>query len=254
MIPKGVKLQPIKLAKASQQKKASKSTGTRKVLLHGSIQSNDKASTAASNRQTIVEPQQLTKKISDRKQGSIYPAWETWQKRFSLMLWEAVALSKNINPTKLDKIKTNNPVRYRNYAIRLKTAASWLNICLPILEHPANGIKPADKMVNLVDFVRCAKACNVKITSKLLEIAKVIERANKQVSVGLHQTMQQGNRITQANELLQEAANKLASELARNPKGNDVTKRLVAKKLHEQPEWAGISAVTIERRIRRKWM
>lgn len=78
----------------------------------------------------IKEAEHVKDRPTKRKRGSIYPDWRVWKKRPNLKLWEAVALSKNINPEKLEVVRKENKSLYKGFPSRLKTAIYNLTLLL----------------------------------------------------------------------------------------------------------------------------
>lgn len=208
------------------------------------------ADEAATTTSSIQELEQLDEGVV-KKPKMI--AWNTWRIRSSLKLWEAVALSKNIAPSRIAKIKEKYPKTYKNYQVRLKTAISWLNVELKILDHPENGYLAEHKIVGLIDFVKCAEKKQVKMPQQLLDMLEV--QANGHESQGIVQQIQakKTNTSTELRNIeLQKAANAMAQDMKKTRK-EKITKQKVALALHKA-DWGHISSPeTIERIIRVDW-
>lgn len=143
----------------------------------GSLQVNLKNTVpiceAVDNKDKIE--QLVTDRSTKRKFDSTYPAWNELKSRPSIKLWELVAISKDIRPSKLEIVKKEDRTRYTGYPARLKTAISWVGDGLTIVEHPDNGAMAKHKMFSPVEFVECmrAKAKRKKIAEGLLKITSV---------------------------------------------------------------------------------
>ena len=234
------------------------------TVLHGALKTSDSSaldlqvdsrthaltSTSNTDESANATAQRSNGSVPVRKRGSIYPHWKTWLARTSVKLWEAVALSKNINPSKLSKIEEKNPLRYRNYRARLKTTASWLNNDLMIQEHPDNGSASPDKMVKLVDFIKCAEEKGMKVAPALLAISRANDK-DRPIDSKPEISEQRSKKVTERNEKLQEAADRIASEL-KNKGKTIVTKRKVSEALH-RGEWKECGKETIQRNIKVTW-
>lgn len=123
----------------------------------------------ALNSKLIEEPSQAN--VHTPIPDKTSPNWKVWKQRNDVMLWKAVSLSKNIEPSKLQIIKKNQTKRYEHYQTRLETAISWLENDLPIQRnHPANGFFIENSVVRLAEFVQCALSKEMRITPRLLAI------------------------------------------------------------------------------------
>ena len=99
--------------------------------------------------------------MSEKTRDKTKPDWNVWQSRPYCQLWEAVALSNDINPKKLTELKTQKDRRYVGYPLRLKTARSNSgdNGRLHVQkDHPVAGEGQDGAGVELVHFVRFAKS------------------------------------------------------------------------------------------------
>lgn len=159
-------------------------SNTNRTPKHGALSGSlgtDLADTVAN--QLVDEKSQVNADKVIQKKGSVNPNWDWWKKREGVRLWEAVALSKNIKPSRLEKIKAQQPNNYRYYFNRLNMAISWLNISLPIMQdHPNNGILPENRVVLLSDFVQCAQSKGTKLPTGLQEIFAKHQNMDKPVS------------------------------------------------------------------------
>ena len=214
----------------------------------GPTETDALADVVATTSSSIQELQQLDEGVVKKKKMI---AWNTWRIRSSLKLWEAVALSKNIAPSRIARIKEKYPKTYKNYQIRLKTAISWLNNELNILDHPKNGYFAEHKMVKLIDFVKCAEK-KVKMPQQLLDMLEVQADGHERQGPAEHsQTKKKSTKIELRNAELQKAAHALAQDMQKREKGN-ITKGMVALALHKG-EWSGMDLETIKRNMRVDW-
>lgn len=210
---------------------------------------------ALSDEVTLTNPslsQELKQDSQDLAKKKKGIDWDVWRKRSSLKLWEAAALSKNIAPSRLARVKEKYPIRYKNYRTRLKTAISWLNVEVKVLDHPGNGFMADHMMVELVDFVKCAVKKQVKIPQQLLDMLEL--QADGHESQGIvqrTQTKKKSTNIVMRNIELQKAANAMAQDMNKNEKVR-ITKRMVAQALHKG-DWSGMELETIKRIIRVDW-
>ena len=203
-----------------------------------------------------VEREKLPNAEAPVKKMILFPPnWINWKTRASLKLWEAVSLSKNIEPRKLLIIEHKHTKIYLSYFQRLQVAQSWLVSKIPILDHPDNGERTQDKIVRLEDFVRCAceMASNWEMPPQLIAIGKelgkpVVSRPN----IEPLPEKQESESIAKRNQKLQETANKIAQELKKTMKTR-VTRRKVVEALHKQDEWNLMTKENIERNIRVQW-
>lgn len=213
--------------------------------------------TTTTSDQCAIVGDDLTNAVSNprqRKKGSTYPDWNVWQKRRAAKLCDAVALSKNINPSKLKKTKEKYPSRFKGYSSRLKTAISWLNSGLTIQSIPNSNNDPADCMILLPDFVKCAQATGMKVTPKMLELVGLIKKLpGSDIVPELEEPKKARGSIAQRNASLQEAANRTAAEQMKKFPNKMITRRLVVKLLHATPEWSELKVEVIERNIRKTW-
>lgn len=203
----------------------------------------------SANPSLSQELKQEGQNLAKKKKGI---DWNVWRKRSSLKLWEAVALSKNIAPSRLVRIKENDPIRYKNYRTRLKTAISWLNVEVKVLDHPGNGFMADHKMVELVDFVKCAVKKQVKMPQQLLDMLEVQADGHERQGPAEHiQTKKKSTKIELRNVELQKAAHALAQDMQKRGKVK-ITKGMVALALHKG-EWSGMDFETIRRNMRVDW-
>ena len=180
-------------------------------------------------------------------------AWNTWLKRSSLTVRDAVALSFNVAPVRVSKIIEKNPKRASEYRSRLKTVISWLNVDLTVLDHPNNGSSVEEKMIKLTDFVQCAITKGLKLPQPLLDMEIDTQKAIESTAVAEPIQAKKSNKsVKDRNQSLQEAANTLALALGKNTTKR-ITRRDIAKGLHKREEWNHIEAETIERIIRCNW-
>lgn len=223
----------------------------------------DTASLVDTDSKLNKELQQENQVVIKRKSGTIN--WKLWQSYACVKLWEAVALSLNIFPSKLEKTKETNHTRYLNYRRRLKRAITWLSIDINFLkDHPANGIDPKDKMVFLVDFVRWAQANNLKITPELMEITKEpIQQTKIQNDMAKHKSGDAKKRTANRDEKIINEATKIGLELQAKNKEKNITKVMVAKQLLkaivakelsvDMSDCKGMSEARIIRILLKKW-
>ena len=197
----------------------------------------------------ITSPEAPNQTIAAKKKGI---KWDVWARRDSLMIWEAVALSKNIPPSQLSRIEEKTPIRYRNYESRLKTAISWLNVSLDVLDHPANGEESSKKMILLTDFIRCAREKKLKLPQKMLAItAETTTVLVDSTAVG-KQSSKKSPELLHRNQKLQSDAETLAIE--EKSKRRPTTKRRIAQLLSKSEHWSGsVDIATIERNILKTW-
>lgn len=231
----------------SQDDQVTNMAGVSEVLSEIDAKSDDVTS---ANPSLSQELKQGSQDLATKKKGI---DWDVWRKRSSLKLWEAAALSKNIAPSRLARIKEKYPARYKNYRTRLKTAISWLNVELSVLDHPGNGFTAEHKMVGLIDFVKCAEKKQVKMPQQLLDMFEV--QANGHESQGIVQQIQTkktNTNIELRNIELQKAANAMAQDLKKSRKGK-ITKPMVAQALHKG-EWSHMGSIeTIKRNFQVDW-
>ena len=205
--------------------------------------------------QTVEQEQLLNTEVPIKEMVLFPPNWSYWKTRASLKLWEAVSLSKNINPIKLIIIEHKHPEIYRGYFHRLQVAQSWLVAKIHILDHPDNGERTQDKIVRLEDFVQCAcaMASNWVMPPQLIAIGKVLGKPVVPMSNIEHlPEKQESEAIAKRNQKLQDAANKIAEELKKTMKTR-VTRRKVVEALHKQDGWNVMTKENIERNIRVQW-
>lgn len=215
----------------------------------GPTETDALADEVATTTSSIQELQQLDEGVVKKKKMI---AWNTWRIRSSLKLWEAVALSKNIAPSRIARIKEKYPKTYKNYQVRLKTAISWLNVELNILDHPENGYFAEHKMVELIDFVKCAEKKQVKMPQQLLDMLEVQADGHERQGPAEHiQTKKKSTKTELRNVELQKAAHALALDMQKREKVK-ITKGMVALALHKG-EWSGMDFETIKRNTRVDW-
>jgi hypothetical protein len=216
----------------------------------GPAETDALADEVATTTSSVQELQQLDEGVV-KKAKMI--AWNTWRKRSSLTVCDAVALSFNVAPVRISKIIEKNPKRARAYRSRLKTVKSWLNVDLCVLDHPDNGSSVEEKMIKLTDFVQCAVAKGLKLPQPLLDMVIDNQLAIASTVVAEPIQAKKSNKsVEDRNQKLQEAANTLALELGKKTTKR-ITRRDIAKALHKREEWNHIEAETIERNIRRDW-
>ncbi len=214
------------------------------------------------DQQTVIDANSINnqqsnaknKMVKNRPAGATYPEWSVWKKRGLVKLWEAVALSKNIHPPKLELLREQKHKKVTGYASRLKTAISWLEIELKIYEHPDSGNESKDKMILLSEYVRIAQSKGVKITPKLIEITIESKQLinNNDNSIG-KKTRNISSGLEERNENLQNAATKVAIELRNKKPRYPVTKTQVATELKKTGDWPTMSIPRIERIIKKNW-
>ena len=183
-----------------------------------------------------------------------YPVWSVWKKRPCVKVWEAVALSKNINPKYLAKVKESDPKRYFGYTTRLKTTRYWLDIEIKIQDHPENGNTGKEKMILLTDFIICAQANNMKIAPELMEITKeAIQKTKVNNNLSNVKSSRSSITIDNRNEELNKLATKTGQELHAKHKTKKITKLMVAKEIRKIDDWKDMEEATIIRIIKVSW-
>lgn len=108
-----------------------------------------------------------------RRGKSTRPAWSEWSVRSSGILWELVAISKDINPLKLKIINEEYPRLYHSYQARLRTAIRCVGSELTIFDHPNNGVMAEDKIFLKSEFIQWLTSINKKFPHQLLGASTV---------------------------------------------------------------------------------
>lgn len=118
--------------------------------------------------------------ITPSKKKRRTPPWNTWKNRPICSLGDAVLLTLNVDPIRIDKLKTENSAKYSTYISRLKTASLQAygngngDGKIKVIEnHPNSGAEPASRIIELASFVAYAMDLEVwkrTLPEKLLMI------------------------------------------------------------------------------------
>lgn len=118
----------------------------------------------------------------------IRPNWRMWKKKSAWRLSDAVALSLNISPSFIEKMKESHPKKYKIFLARLKVVEGQRPGTFEFFEkHLGNGPTHNSSMVSPQSFISFAMSENGwrKLPPGFLEIGKVDDSTTAGIDINI---------------------------------------------------------------------